>query len=74
MRKFDKGGKLTVLSDEGTPQMKIEGGNRIYSRASTKKIIEMATSAASDEDYIALGQYVIKETIAQNKRKEENIS
>jgi len=55
--------KMLVLDPEGNPQMELEGGERIFSRANTKTLIKFAKKAYStqnDNDFKALGQRVFK--------------
>lgn len=60
-------GNRHVLDEDGKNQMNLEGGERIYSRISTKKMFELAKSG----DYKKLGRYVIKETWRQDERPPE---
>lgn len=72
---------MMVLDSNGNVQMKLEGGERIFSRISTKVMIKKAKKAdsvKSDSDKFnrackALGKYVFKELIAQNTRPPEYI-
>jgi uncharacterized membrane protein (UPF0127 family) len=55
--------KMIVLNEDGSPQMELEGGERIFSRANTKTLIKFAKKANStqkDNDFIALGKRVFK--------------
>jgi uncharacterized membrane protein (UPF0127 family) len=65
--KYSKGGFMTLYDDKGNAQMKMYGGERIFSRVSTKEIIKLYDSNKIEQ----LGEYVIKEVNAQNKRKPE---
>lgn len=66
--------KLYVIGSDGTPQAELEGGERIFSRKSTKTIINKAKRAfvsKLDKDYKSLAKYVIDELKAQDSRKPE---
>ena len=67
--KFNIGGVMTLYDHKGNAQMKMFGGERIFSRISTKEILRLVNKVKSDNDLIKLGEYVIKEVNAQNKRK-----
>ncbi len=69
--------KMLVLNDDGTPQMELEGGERIFSRPNTKTLIKFAKKAAvtqKDSDYKALGKRVFKFLKAQNDSEPEYVS
>lgn len=54
---------MKVLAPDGSTQMELEGGERIFSRKNTKTLIKMAKRAYSselDKDYKALGKKVFK--------------
>lgn len=54
---------MKVLAPDGSTQMELEGGERIFSRKNTKTLIKMAKRAYSsekDRDYKALGKKVFK--------------
>lgn len=54
---------MKVLAPDGSAQMELEGGERIFSRKNTKTLIKMAKRAYSsekDKDYKALGKKVFK--------------
>ena len=68
--------KLYVIGSDGKPQMTLEGGERIFSRISTKTMINKAKRAfveKTDNAYKSLGKYVFKEMKAQNERKPEYV-
>lgn len=71
--KFNQGGTMTLYDDKGNAQMKMYGGERIFSRVSTKEIISLYNKANDDKSLIELGLAVIKEVNAQNKRKPEYV-
>ena len=55
----DKQPVMKVLAPDGSTQMELEGGERIFSRKNTKTLIKMAKRAYSselDKDYKALGK------------------
>lgn len=59
----DKQPVMKVLAPDGSTQMELEGGERIFSRKNTKTLIKMAKRAYSSEldtDYKALGKKVFK--------------
>ena len=54
---------MKVIAPDGSTQMELEGGERIFSRKNTKTLIKMAKRAYSsekDRDYKALGKKVFK--------------
>ena len=67
---------MLVLDEDGNVQMKLEGGERIFSRISTRKIIKQALKAYRDEtdsSFIKLGKMVFKELDAQDGRDPEYV-
>lgn len=67
-------GKMLVLDPNGDVQMTLEGGERIFSRISTKKIIRAALKAYksdNDADYAKVAKIVFKELDAQDSREPE---
>lgn len=63
--------EMFVLNSDGSVQFTLEGGERIFSRVSSKVIIRKAKKAfasKSDTDYKALGRYIFKELDAQESR------
>lgn len=67
---------MFVLDPEGNPQMKLKGGERIFSRISTKSLIKKAKKAKLtnlDKDYKALGKCLFKELMAQDNRGPEYV-
>ena len=68
---------LIIYGSDGQPQGFLSGGERIFSRKSTKVIIRKAKRAyksQSDVDYKALGRYIFKEMAAQDERKPEYVN
>lgn len=68
---------MEMLAPDGSVQFQLEGGERIFSRKSSKVIIRKAIKAEQtkeDKDYKALGKYILKEIHAQNNRKPEYVS
>lgn len=51
---------MYLLDENGKPQMKLEGNERIFSRIDTRKIVSMAKKINTDQDLIKLGDYVAK--------------
>ena len=69
--------KMAVLDENGTPQMELDGGERIFSRPNTKILIKFAKKAAEskkDSDYKALGTRVFKFLQGQEDRDPEYVS
>ena len=70
---------MKVLAPDGSTQMSLQGGERIFSRSSTKKMIKQAKKANSvREDSLLferackkLGKICLKELYAQNHRDQE---
>ena len=70
---------MKVLSPDGSTQMSLQGGERIFSRKSTRKLIKQAKKADSvREDAVLferackkLGKICLKELYAQNHRDQE---
>ena len=70
---------MKVLAPDGSTQMSLQGGERIMSRKSTKKLIKQAKKANSvrDNDLLferackKLGKICLKELYAQNHRDQE---
>lgn len=68
---------MKVLDSDGKMQAGLFGGERIFSRKSTKTIIRKALKAfysKEDKDYKALGKYVFKELKAQDTRPAEFVN
>lgn len=67
---------MKVIASDGSVQMELEGGERIFSRRATKVIIRKAKKAdasKSDKDYKALGKYMFKELDRQDNRQPEYV-
>lgn len=68
--------KMYVIGPDGQPQAELQGGERIFSRKSSKVIIRKAQKAfesKSEADYKSLGRYILNELKAQNERKPEYV-
>ena len=68
--------KMYIIGSDGTPQAELQGGERIFSRKSTKVILRKAKKAfetKADADYRALGRYVFNELTAQTSRKPQYV-
>lgn len=73
--------KMLVLDSKGEVQMELEGGERIFSRRSTKVLIKKAKKAKlveKDEQKFenackSLGKYLFKELTAQDTREPEYV-
>lgn len=72
---------MKVLAPDGSTQMALQGGERIFSRISTKKMIKQAKKANSVRDNNdlfekackKLGKICLKELYAQNHRDQEYV-
>ena len=67
---------MQVLAPDGSTQMELQGGERIFSRKSTKVLIRKAKKAERtklDKDYKSLGLYIFKELDRQDGRKPEYV-
>lgn len=68
--------KMTVLNEDGSVQMELEGGERIFSRKHTKSLIHLAKKAnksKKDNDYRMLGKKVFKYIDTQNTQTQEYV-
>ena len=67
---------MQVIAPDGSVQMELQGGERIFSRRSTKILIKKAKKAEVsklDKDYKALGRYIFQELDRQDSRKPEYV-
>lgn len=67
---------MKVLFPDGSEQMPLFGGERIFSRKNTKVLIRKAKKAdlsKSDSDYKALGKYIFKCIKIQDERPAEYV-
>ena len=68
--------KMSVLNVDGTSQMELEGGERIFSRPDTKTLVRFAKKAVytqKDSDYKAVGKRVFKFIETQNQNDPEYV-
>ena len=68
--------EMLVLNEDGTVQFSIDGGNRIFSRISSRVIIRKAKRAVKsnlDSDYKSLGRYIFNELERQDNREEQYV-
>lgn len=68
--------KMYIIGSDGTPQAELQGGERIFSRKSTRVILRKAKKASEtkeDADYKSLGRYVFNELDAQTARKPQYV-
>lgn len=73
---------MKVLAPDGTAQALLQGGERIFSRISTRKLIIRAKKAFADKDNKELyekdckklGKYVFKELYAQDHRDQQFVT
>ena len=66
--------KMLVLNSDGNVQMKLDGGERIFSRKHTKTLIQYAKKAATienDSAYRGLGKRMFKFLQVQSETKPE---
>lgn len=76
MEDEDKPPLMKVLLPDGSTQMELEGGERIFSRKNTKTLIRMAKRAYKsklDKDYKALGRKMFQYLKQQNERPAEYV-
>lgn len=76
MEDEDKPPVMKVLLPDGSTQMELEGGERIFSRKNTKTLIRMAKRAYNsklDKDYRALGKKMFQYLKQQNERPAEYV-
>lgn len=67
---------MKVIAPDGSTQMELEGGERIFSRKNTKTLIRMAKRASkskSDKDYKALGKKMFEYLKQQDQREPEYV-
>lgn len=68
--------RMLVLDENGDVQMRLFGGERIFSRIKTRQIVKQAIKAYRSDDekeYVKLGKLVFKELDAQDSREPEYI-
>ena len=68
---------MKVLSPDGSTQMELEGGERIFSRKNTKTLIRMAKRAnksKQEKDYKALGKKIFQYLKIQDERPAEYVT
>lgn len=73
----DEGPVMHVLAPDGSSQMELWAGERIFSRKNTKILIKKAKKAdltKDDKDYKALGRYMFKCIDIQDNRKPEYVT
>lgn len=76
MEDEDKPPLMKVLLPDGSTQMELEGGERIFSRKNTRTLIRMAKRAYKsklDKDYKALGKKMFQYLKQQDQRKPEYV-
>lgn len=67
---------MKVLAPDGSIQMELEGGERIFSRANTKTLIKLAKKAyksKEDKDYAKLGNKIFKYLKIQDTNEPEYV-
>lgn len=68
---------MKVLAPDGSTQMELQGGERIFSRKSTLRLIKWAkrsNKSKLDKDYKRLGTTAFKELYAQDHRDAEYVT
>lgn len=68
--------KMLVIAPDGSSQMELDGGERIFSRKNTKTLIRMAKRAdksKADKDYKALGKKMFAYLKQQDEREPEYV-
>lgn len=68
--------KMKVIAPDGSTQMELNGGERIFSRKNTRTLIRMAKRASkskSDKDYKALGKKMFSYLKQQDSREPEYV-
>ena len=68
--------KMKVIAPDGSTQMELEGGERIFSRKNTRTLIRMAKRASKskeDKDYKALGKKMFTYLKQQDEREPESV-
>lgn len=73
----EEGPTMKVLAQDGSTQMELWGGERIFSRKNTVILIKKAKKAdlsKDDKDYKALGKYMFKCINTQDTRQPEYVS
>lgn len=69
--------KMQVIASDGSTQMELDGGERIFSRKNTKTLIRLAKRAykmKSDSNFRSLGKKVIKYLDTQDSNDPEYVS
>ena len=69
--------KMKVIAPDGSTQMELDGGERIFSRKNTRTLIRMAKKASqskSDSDYKRLGKKMFEYIKTQDTREPEYVS
>lgn len=68
--------KMKVIAPDGSTQMELQGGERIFSRKNTRTLIRMAKKAKSTKsevDYKRLGKKMFEYIKAQDNREPEYV-
>ncbi len=64
-----KKGMIQLKGDSGESQANLKGAERIYSKADTRKIFDLARGAKNDKDLAKLGEFVYQATNRQDSSK-----
>jgi uncharacterized membrane protein (UPF0127 family) len=70
--KADKS-KMLVLNSDGTVQMNIAGGNRIFSRQHTKMLMDLIDKAENEDDLENLGRIIVTILDLHNNQPEDYV-
>lgn len=77
VQRKDKGGllptKLTMLGPDGKPQMELGGGNRIFSRANTRELVDRSLKAKTPAELKELGGRIRQMLDKQDRNKPEYV-
>jgi len=72
-KKTYESGDYYLLDAKGKVQMHMHGGELIFSRPSTKRIIDLALKATDEEGLFELGKFIYNERMAQLSRKKQYV-
>jgi len=71
---YKSGGKIVQLSGDGkTVEAILQGKERIYSRGDTKRLMELAKKAKTNNDFFLLGKFLYDATKKQDSRPPEYV-
>jgi hypothetical protein len=71
---YKSGGRIIQYSGDGkTVEAILKGKERIYSRGDTKRLMELAKKAKTNDDYFLLGKFLVDATKKQDSRPPEYV-